>query len=154
MRRQDELTTPLFNNILHGRPFAHLTPLHAGPFVRVAAVATILVLVFGAFLFFSHRSRPQVSGSNDKDRQENAVQQVTPTEPTSNRTEKDPIKPLRRVAYKRGRKPQQQFDLLISRWRSPTGFLLQAPADELLKTVPRLVDPRLRLNAIIPSEKN
>lgn len=42
---------------------------------------------------------------------------------------------------------------LISQWRSPTDFLLKAPGDPLLKTVPRLGESLVEMEALRPDKK-
>ncbi|HEY7545267.1 MAG TPA: hypothetical protein VID27_10310 [Blastocatellia bacterium] len=44
--------------------------------------------------------------------------------------------------------------MLISRWQSPTDFLLRTPGAEWLKGVPRITDSSIRLKSIPVSEKN
>ena len=43
---------------------------------------------------------------------------------------------------------------LISRWRSPTEFLLNSPGEQLLKTVPRLNESLLDIKAVTPDVNN
>jgi hypothetical protein len=48
------------------------------------------------------------------------------------------------------RQASQAAVVLISRWRSPTDFLLVFPADRLLKSVPRLNDSIVDINPVLP----
>ena len=54
----------------------------------------------------------------------------------------------------RSRTDSHQHAMLLSRWQSPTDFLLKTSADPLLKTVPRVGESFMEIKPIVKDEKN
>src|SRR5581483_3170059 len=148
MRQQDEAATPSFIRLLQ-RPGSGSLSLAWSSILRFGAVAAVLILIFSlAIILLRHKSSSVVSG--DKPQKPRVVDQSSSV-PIPSVVE--PEKP-RPVVYKPKKRTVRKSRSLISQWKSPTDFLLRTPGNELFKTVPRLIDPTLKFNAIIPNEKN
>src|SRR5882724_5385573 len=147
MRAVDEQTAP---------PFAAVSQIPAntgnavrlGRLVPIAAAIVILIFAFVAALIHFRKTPPQQVVITDGSHK----QQVAEAQPTAPEVDKPSKLPApRRVAQRPRNKAPRRTELLISRWRSPTEFLLRTPGNEFLRTVPRFDDSRLKINSAMPN---
>lgn len=173
LRREDEHLAPPFgrdwaaalSRSQQVRPRRHM--------ILVPVAASILLVLLGgfAFIFFSKRSTQTTPIATPE-----SVEAIVPSKPPGSlpetaaspphisKAERRQVAPSGlargsrkerpRAVWQRSPEPPQSPAILISRWRSPTDFLLKSSAEQLLKTVPRLNEVPLEIKAIGSDENN
>jgi hypothetical protein len=169
LKREDERRAPSFARSWAGAK-SRLEPRRRTRWARRLAVAGLLSLSLGAAWLVLR------DGATGKADPAETIVSQTPPAAASNGPERPPSPPDKppgsgydRVAPKLGRaarrprpspaaQPPQSDLAILSRWRSPTEFLLRTPGDAFLKTVPRLGDPlgelRIGGGTITPERSN
>jgi len=155
-RREDERLTPSFANLLEADPSRTEFAYRFLMIRRFAvAIAVLLILSFGAaFLFLREPKSPQLTAEKREPVAEE-IQQPTPaTQPVADPkiSEIQPVK--RKEVRRRSSSRVSQSDILISRWKPPTDFLLRFPGEKFLKTTPDLVKPLEAMEPFVEEIQN
>ena len=167
LRREDERLVPPFARDWAAASSRSEQVRPSGHMFRLPVAASILLILLGglAFIIFRRSSTQTVSTATPES--VTAIVQSTPPlslretapgPPHSSKAERRQAAPQRLVMGSRNegpravrRRPPERPRLsviLISRWRSPTDFLLKSSAEQLLKTVPRLNELPVEIKAI------
>ncbi|MEW6213366.1 MAG: hypothetical protein AB1631_34040, partial [Acidobacteriota bacterium] len=119
----------------------------------IAAASIIIIVGLALMIFRQYSARQSVNPAPaDESIARLPEQQIEPT-PGNGVTPAPIINPIAPGKIARRKSRPAQFDsMLISRWQSPTDFLLKTPGAELLNSVPRITDSTLDLKSI--PEKN
>jgi hypothetical protein len=150
MRHQDELAAPTFAAVSQLTSNSEVS-VRIGRILPIAAAIVVMILVCTAAIVYFRKPIPQRTGLENRGNEE----QGADIKPKSFVPENAANPPVPRPTSHRPRiKAPRRTDLLISRWRSPTEFLLRTPGNELLRIVPRLDDSRLKFNAAMPNDSN
>lgn len=165
LRQEDEQHAPSFDSVLRaGSPkAAQSSPAWFS--LRIAVASAMLILVSGLVFVLL---KPFLSSTETENSEPSLPIVKTPYwqlkplpyEPLTPSIERNPTleaihRELARPArHKRPAARSYQPAMLISEWRSPTGFLLRTPGEQLLKTVPRVGESLFEIKLRIPDEKN
>ncbi len=153
LREEDDQCAPSFSSILEAR-LSKTGSAKPGRFIWRAAMATAsIILIVGLALLlrqYSSRQNTYPAPTDESIARAPYLNKARPA-PQINPVGNEPQKPVRRKA-----RPAQfrETSRLISRWQSPTDFLLRTPGAELLKNVPRITDSAVNLKSIPTAEKN
>jgi hypothetical protein len=165
LRQEDEQGAPSFEGVLKtGSPkAAQASPVWSS--LKVAVAAAVPVLASGlVFILLRQASVPPSGAESSKSSPPVAVPsnrtEPLPYEPPIPSIEHDPAPgaigrgSARAIRPSRSTARHHQPAMLISRWQSPTDFLLKTPGDRLLKTIPRTGDSIIEIKPINPDEMN
>ena len=167
LRREDERLAPPFAgdwNAALSRTDRERTPRRT---LRLSAAAATALIVLGglALVVFRTPSKPTPDAAQGSvaARVQTQAPPVVSTEAPTSRVEKSEAgrnreaEPGAKIGSARGlsknirrRVPPRSRPAvtLISRWRSPTEFLLNSPGEQLLRTVPRLDESLLKIKTV------
>jgi hypothetical protein len=155
LRREDERSAPPFANSLEVALARQERADRSRLVWRVAVAAAALVLLGGSWwLFFEREAKTTVpvvtvkSGAPD-----NRIEPEVGVIPLPNSPATLPRERRVRSVRRQQRPKPRQTVTLISQWRSPTEFLLRTPGEQLLKSVPRLNESLIRINASAPDRR-
>ena len=176
LRREDERLAPPFDkdwDAALSRMGGGRSPLRV---FRLAAATAIALILLGDFalILFTRLSRQPISNATT----ESVATRTQPHSPSveSIETPSSPVEifkagrdqlakadsktsSVRERSKSARRRPSARFQTtdtlisrttvaLISRWRSPTEFLLNSPGEQLLKTIPRLNESLLEIKTV------
>jgi hypothetical protein len=155
LRRDDESGAPSFVDSLAPASFRHERDSRLRLGWQVAGAIVVALLLGGAWLIFSGRDTKTPAHSNAVNsnsapapRDESPLPNPTPS-PIGGKT----IKPDHQHRQQR-RAQRRPETLLLSQWRSPTEFLMRAPGEQLLKTIPRLNESLIEIKLVAPTQQN
>lgn len=150
-REEDRQRAPSFANTLEA---ARSKPIPDRPlFWQAAIAAASIILIIGLVLMIRYSASENVSPAPaDESIARSPDQKIEPTH--GDGIKPAPIiKPVAHGKIARRKSRTAQFDSrLISRWQSPTDFLLKTSGSDLLKSVPRISDSTINLKTM--PEKN
>jgi hypothetical protein len=160
LRRTDNDRAPSFDNVLKATASKE-GQTSLGWFSLRIRVAAMLVLASGLALFFLMRpsSHPTEPPNVQVDNPISRLVDPSPPEPPPPSEPVAAPEATRRERQRSGRRERARTEshqqaMLLSRWQSPTDFLLKTSADRLLKTVPRVGESFMEIKPILKDEKN
>jgi hypothetical protein len=163
MRREDERRAPAFARV-YGAALARLERTgRRWRVVRLAIVTAMLVAIAcSAFIFYRQRlspsAPPQTAGPQIGGPSEASLNPpvAAPANLPTTATPRKPSPKFSRLESRRRRAADRspRSYLAISRWRSPTDFLLRSQPQPLLKSVPRLNESIIGIDLLIPVERD
>jgi hypothetical protein len=141
---------------------------------RLAAATLVALILLGglALILFTRSSRQPISNATTEPaaaQTQPRSPSVAPIETPSGPVESSKVEPNQvakadsktglvrersKSAWRRPSARSRTTVVLISRWRSPTEFLLNSPGEQLLKTVPRLNESLLDIKAVTLDANN
>ena len=164
LREQDERKTPSFATVLQAAQTTSRESIYNWLNWRVAAAMMLLVIISGAAFFLLRQSLTSQQGivSAKAEGFQFDIPDWKPksktdlTTPAPMVAQNPPVeKRERKVAYhRRFKQASQPPDVLISKWQSPTDFLLQTPGAQWLRTLPNLNESILEMKNLLPDSKN
>lgn len=149
LRRDDERRAPPFIGILEAAATRNEKTGRYRFVLRVAATALALFVASWIFLFKRSTSTPPLPAPPL------LVERGPAPAPIKLPLRVSPARtPLKRAWRRPGPSQPSQIDIVISRWRSPTDFLLRTPGEQWLKTVPQIGAPLAGIETAAPDQKN
>jgi hypothetical protein len=151
LRREDEQSAPSFADDWNAARSRSRKPGHRWGVWRLAAAAAALILLgAGWWIFFSRPMKKQAPTETVRSDMPAPDAPPSPVSPSTTSDNHRRNLARRQRSYVRPRPPA----VSISRWHSPTEFLLRAPGEQLFKSVPRLDESVVNIQAILPDQKN
>ena len=160
MRQADERLAPPFLTVREAALSRSDKPSRQVYFFRAAVTVSFILLLLGlAFMFFRraviHQPAPEIYMTENPTIKDPKIEEAPlPNIAPANPDKVVAVKHYPRVVKRPAAPRAWQSELLISRWQSPTDFLLKSPGDQLLMSVPRVNDSVIELKILIPTEKN
>jgi hypothetical protein len=164
LRLADECELPQFSSVWH-RAQSPSTSRRLAPAFRVAAALFVAGLAIAAFTLVARywqRSAP-LSGvvANELNKAPTVPAQIKPASvgpAAADRRVADggKVRPSRFSARNRPEVSPStvRSAMAISQWQSPTATLLRSPADDLLRSLPRLNETAAEMKTFLPSPAN
>ena len=164
LRQQDESEAPPFPVVLNSALTStnRLSPVWFN--WRMAAVIAMLILVSGVSFLLFRQSFTTQQGNTATTAEAFSVHHFARQQPSSTNfpnpaqpvlAGRQATKEIHKAVY---RKPfshsPQQTNLLISKWQSPTDFLLRTPGAEWLRNLPQINESILEIKNLLPDSKN
>jgi hypothetical protein len=151
LRREDEQSAPSFADDWNAAWSRSRKPDYRWGGWRLAAAAAALILLGAGWLIFFRR--PMKTQAPMEIVKSDVPAPVAPPlllSPSTTFVNHRPNFVRRQRSYVRPRPAA----VSISRWHSPTEFLLRAPGEQLFKSVPRWDESVVNIKAILPDQKN
>lgn len=152
-REEDRQRAPSFANTLEA---ARSKPIADKPrplLWQAAAMAASIIIIIGIILMIRYSASESVSPAPAGESIARSPEQKIEPTPSDGIKPAPIIKPVAhgKIARRKSR-PAQLDSRLISRWQSPTDFLLKTSGSDLFKSVPRISNSTINLKTM--PEKN